>query len=273
MSGKRAVIFWAALLGMVVFAVNGAALAGGERETMFRDGQRLVDAYPEAGLSLKEAGDGLYVAGEAGSFLFSPWQGCPEALPDDPVDAPLCAMFAQSYPVGDGGRYPAPGFDPGRVRHEAFLKALYGKDAVDVEKGLESVAFLGETWKFSARHGAAGALRRVAARLETAVEKDPKLKAYILPGGGTYFWRKIKDSPRLSAHSFGICIDLNIEKGLYWLWHPSAGKVAKTRRDYPQAIVEAFEAEGFIWGGKWHSFDFMHFEYRPELVGGRGHSD
>ena len=28
----------------------------------------------------------------------------------------------------------------------------------------------------------------------------------------------------------------------------------------------AFEAEGFIWGGKWSEFDLMHFEYRPELI-------
>ena len=32
------------------------------------------------------------------------------------------------------------------------------------------------------------------------------------------------------------------------------------------AEVEAFEAEGFIWGGKWSEFDLMHFEYRPELI-------
>jgi hypothetical protein len=26
------------------------------------------------------------------------------------------------------------------------------------------------------------------------------------------------------------------------------------------------ERFGFIWGGKWHHFDGMHFEYRPELI-------
>jgi hypothetical protein len=26
-----------------------------------------------------------------------------------------------------------------------------------------------------------------------------------------------------------------------------------------------FEAERFIWGGKWYHYDTMHFEYRPEL--------
>ena len=30
--------------------------------------------------------------------------------------------------------------------------------------------------------------------------------------------------------------------------------------------VDAFEAEGFIWGGRWLHYDTMHFEYRPELL-------
>ncbi len=34
----------------------------------------------------------------------------------------------------------------------------------------------------------------------------------------------------------------------------------------PQAVVDAFEAEGFIWGGRWKHYDTMHFEYRPELL-------
>ena len=38
------------------------------------------------------------------------------------------------------------------------------------------------------------------------------------------------------------------------------------RNRIPQAIVDAFEAEGFIWGGRWFHYDTMHFEYRPELL-------
>jgi hypothetical protein len=31
-------------------------------------------------------------------------------------------------------------------------------------------------------------------------------------------------------------------------------------------IINAFEKEGFIWGGKWVIYDNMHFEYHPELI-------
>ena len=34
----------------------------------------------------------------------------------------------------------------------------------------------------------------------------------------------------------------------------------------PKAVIEAFESEGFIWGGNWTLWDNMHFEYRPELL-------
>jgi len=33
----------------------------------------------------------------------------------------------------------------------------------------------------------------------------------------------------------------------------------------PWPIILIFEKYGFIWGGKWHHYDTMHFEYRPEL--------
>ena len=34
----------------------------------------------------------------------------------------------------------------------------------------------------------------------------------------------------------------------------------------PYEIINIFEEEGFIWGGKWLIWDNMHFEYRPELI-------
>ena len=66
-----------------------------------------------------------------------------------------------------------------------------------------------------------------------------------------------------SAHSYGIAIDLNDALSDYWRWEKSGW-----RNRIPQAIVDAFEAEGFIWGGRWYHFDTMHFEYRPELLDG-----
>ena len=45
--------------------------------------------------------------------------------------------------------------------------------------------------------------------------------------------------------------------------------VCSYKNRMPLEIVEAFEHEGFIWGGQWAHYDTMHFEYRPELLPGR----
>ena len=42
--------------------------------------------------------------------------------------------------------------------------------------------------------------------------------------------------------------------------------VTAGRSNLGKALCRAFEDAGFIWGGKWHEFDLMHFEYRPELI-------
>jgi hypothetical protein len=58
----------------------------------------------------------------------------------------------------------------------------------------------------------------------------------------------------------------------YWLWNEPVGGRIPNRNKVPFEIVSIFEKHGFIWGGKWHHFDTMHFEYRPELflaAGGR----
>ena len=37
-------------------------------------------------------------------------------------------------------------------------------------------------------------------------------------------------------------------------------------RQQSAGYAHIFERHGFIWGGKWHHYDTMHFEYRPELL-------
>ena len=74
---------------------------------------------------------------------------------------------------------------------------------------------------------------------------------------------RTRATDRPSAHSYGIAIDLNDALSDYWRWEKNGWK-----NRIPQPIVDAFEAEGFIWGGRWFHFDTMHFEYRPELLDG-----
>jgi hypothetical protein len=108
-------------------------------------------------------------------------------------------------------------------------------------------------------------LGRVAARLEKELPEHPEWKAYLQDLGGTFNWRTVAGTSQLSAHSFGIAIDLNPAHGAYWRWSKFDPSDMSFRLRFPAGIVEAFEAEGFIWGGKWWAYDLMHFEYRPEF--------
>jgi hypothetical protein len=151
--------------------------------------------------------------------------------------------------------------EPGRIRLEQLLKATYGHSARTVELG--RLRFFGIRVPVARR--ALPAFERVAARLETAVAANPRLLKWLKPIGGTWQWRTIARSKSLSTHSWGIAIDLNPEHTEYWRWAIPARPI-KWKNRAPQEIVDAFEAEGFVWGGRWLHYDTMHFEYRPELL-------
>jgi hypothetical protein len=153
--------------------------------------------------------------------------------------------------------------DPGRTRLTALFFATYGKNLREVAERLAKVRFMGVRYPFHER--AKEALERVAQRLEEEAKANPKLMQFLTHIGGTWHWRRIARTKILSSHAFGIAIDLNVDKSHYWRWQRPK-KPLKWKNRFPQAIVDAFEAEGFIWGGRWIHYDTMHFEYRPELL-------
>ncbi|HQL37538.1 MAG TPA: M15 family metallopeptidase, partial [Bacillota bacterium] len=87
----------------------------------------------------------------------------------------------------------------------------------------------------------------------------------VYPCSGTYNYRAISGTNRLSPHSYGIAIDLARDRRDYWQW-ASREEGQKRLSSYPYEIVELFERNSFIWGGKWGHFDILHFEYRPEIL-------
>jgi peptidoglycan L-alanyl-D-glutamate endopeptidase CwlK len=108
-------------------------------------------------------------------------------------------------------------------------------------------------------------LEAVSAELD---QLPPEEKKYVLKTGGTFNWRPIAGSEQLSAHAFGIAIDIDPDYSDYWRWNATGGheKLIPYKNRIPHRIVEIFERHGFIWGGKWYHYDTMHFEYRPELL-------
>ena len=120
-------------------------------------------------------------------------------------------------------------------------------------------------------------LGRVSATLDALRAIDPEIAAFLtgLSEINGYNFRNVEGTRSRSLHSYGLAIDL-IPKSYgganaYWLWAmsktPDWWTIPYERRWMPPpAVIEAFEREGFIWGGKWIFFDTMHFEYRPEVL-------
>jgi hypothetical protein len=182
--------------------------------------------------------------------------------------ADLEDQFAIAYLPGTAFVAPPIDADPGRGRHEPFFRKMYGADRAAVEKNLVAVP-----WPFGPAGRALQVTRvnRVHERLAAVIRElqalPEEIRAMLAEPVGGYFWRPIAGTSRLSLHSFGIAVDLGGRFADYWLWDAkkNAGRFAWRNR-IPLEIVEIFERHGFIWGGKWHHYDTMHFEYRPELL-------
>jgi len=133
---------------------------------------------------------------------------------------------------------------------------------------LERVAYTGSgvQARFSAN-----ARYCVAHQLQSALSEIANegvdMDRYFATVGGSFNWRVISGTQRLSAHSYGIAVDFNTNLGGYWKWSgEQEGAVGVYNNQYPEILVRHMERFGFIWGGKWHHYDGMHFEYRPELI-------
>ncbi len=188
--------------------------------------------------------------------------GKTKSLEEKLSNADIEDHFAQSYPAFAPIREPELNFDAGRFRNDAFLKKLYGSTQKEIEKNLTMVTWLpkhgGKKLKFNKNENAAAQLQKVSNELDNLPEHFMK---YLLNVDGTYTYRKIAKTDRLSAHSYGIAIDLDTAYSQYWQWD----KKYHFNNQIPKEIVEIFEKHGFVWGGRWYHYDTMHFEYRPEM--------
>ena len=158
---------------------------------------------------------------------------------------------------------------------DAFRQALYqAPDKTTMDKLIQEIPFM--EFRIKIHPMIIWPLKRIERRLLRARRQDPELDHFFLNlrNISTYTWRNIQYFEKLSNHSFGTALDLIPGswdgKAVYWNWERNYRQdwynIPYSRRwTPPQAVIDAFESEGFIWGGKWLYFDAMHFEYRLEL--------
>lgn len=173
-----------------------------------------------------------------------------------------------------------PQTDPGRTRYEPFFRKMYGNSLHDAQNNLVSIAWMPNTFgektftlKVTKINNIHEKIKQISDNLEELVSRHPEYIEFLNNPGGTFCWRNIANTNRLSAHSFGMTIDINASLSHYWQWDlKNEGRPINEqaelvyRNTIPWEIIEIFEKHGFIWGGKWYHYDTMHFEYRPELI-------
>jgi len=207
------------------------------------------------------------------TYPFDP-QATYQHFEDELNKADLYSQIRQHYALGRLNSAPARQSDSGRLRHQPLFLDMYGHSASKVAANLVSIFWTPCRCElqFSKINGAAYALEAVGQAIEQA-----GLSRYVSQPIGTFNWRNIAGTQRLSMHAFGIAIDFQLpgSLGRYWKWDLALHQHKHEKDWYPSEIlqdealnriVSIFESHGFIWGGKWWHYDSIHFEYRPELA-------
>jgi hypothetical protein len=256
-----------------VFLVVAAALLStsgaveSRAETAAQALDALVAAYPDALASH----DGERIVWRDGTTMAATDGNAEKSFKELLSNASIIDQFRLPYPRERLASPPKPNDDPGRFRNEAFFMKMYGDCRKgEVQARMASIAWLPKSWgkrvQVTTVNGVAERLIEVSEEIE-ALPAEIRKAAY--PIAGVLACRPVADTGKMSMHGYGAAIDLNLAVSDYWLWQKKTDPIPYRNR-MPQEIVEIFERHGFIWGGKWHHYDTMHFEYRPELLGMSG---
>jgi hypothetical protein len=247
-----------AIVGSFAFAQSKTTAAANNNMALM---QKLVAAYPDF---LVKAEKNAIVWKDGSTIVFEDGK-TPANYTMRLETADLADQMHNVYKKGDY-HTPLQYDEPGRVRAEPFFKKMYGNTAAEVKKNLTTMDWFGTKLQVTTLNGVD---KKLAAVRDELMQKT-EMKKYLTTPGGTFAWRIIAKTKRLSLHSFGIAIDINTKYSDYWQWVGKTlteeSKDITYKNRIPHEIVAVFEKYGFIWGGKWHHYDTMHFEYRPELL-------
>jgi hypothetical protein len=187
-----------------------------------------------------------------------PWK---EPGPEDSTRIRLAAQRRKEHPPKRSQHF-----------HDALWQASTRDEAYDRVK---SMRFLNHNLLI--HYSIMEELSLVEARILQDAKTDAQVREWIRGIGSLSAWnyRTIADTQSRSFHAYGAAVDVQptSQRGLetYWLWTSERisqwWNVPYSRRIHPpNKVIKAFEAYGFIWGGKWNFYDTMHFEYRPEIL-------
>jgi D-alanyl-D-alanine carboxypeptidase len=228
----------------------------GFSQTIPENVKKLMDIYPQ----IIDFIDNKLIFKDGSSLIYDDNK---KKNTEDLIDNPdIEDQFFYNYKLGNIN-------DAGRIRNEAFFKKIYGNSKAEVEEKLVEITWCPKLVNQKIKVTSVNGIDKIIKKLSNELDKHPEYKTYLTNIAGTFNWRKIAGTNRLSMHSFGMTIDINTKYSNYWQWDCKCKNEA-TKLTYknkiPEKLVAIFEKYGFIWGGNWYHYDTMHFEYRPELL-------
>lgn len=253
------------LLSVILVTISSEALAKDYKTTMKQDLLIMMMSYPEyiTGVKVKEDGFVYIVTASGKAILYDDMKTKSSEAKNSNGD--IQDMLEVIYPLNSIDKLLEVNTDPGRTRIYSLLNEVYGDSEQKVNSNLIGVRAPYNNCLFNKNNGASTNLSLVMEDLKSLSKNNGKISTLINPINGTFNYRTISGTGRLSPHAYGIAIDLKSNPSDYWKWSKrEAGE--KRMIWYPKELVEVFEKNNFIWGGKWGHFDILHFEYRPEII-------
>jgi hypothetical protein len=247
----------------------------------------LADAYPDR-IGKAELRDGDWAVPVMGEwFYYAQGRLLPEGLKDKALEYDPQPFYSY-VPELPPWREPEPSETewlrnfaqrrrenpPKRSQH--FYDALWqARSREEAYERVKTIRFFNHT--VLVHYAIMEELAMVETRLRREAQRDSRIREWInsIETLSGWNWRSIADTQTRSFHAYGTAVDiLSASSGrleTYWLWtsrnNPQWWAVPYAKRLHPpDNVIKAFEAYGFIWGGKWLFYDTMHFEYRPEIL-------
>lgn len=233
--------------------------------TMKQDLLCLMIAYPEFITNIERGDNGkVFIIMKSGKRILYDDKNIKSF--DQKLSNPdLQDMMQQAYPLTSINSLMDINFDPGRCRVYSLLNEVYGSSKHQVELNLKNVNTGSGRSQFNGNNNASTSLNNVMKELIPLSQNRKDIASCLYPCNGTFNYRIIAGTGRLSPHGFGIAIDLARDNRDFWKW-ASREQGEKRLISYSKEMVEVFEKNNFVWGGKWGHFDILHFEYRPEII-------
>ncbi|WP_026884103.1 M15 family metallopeptidase [Clostridium akagii] len=234
-------------------------------ETMKQDILCLMMAYPENITAvINETGGNVYIVMSSGKKIL--YDDKMKKNPEQKFqNTDLQDMMEEIYPLETTRKLMEKDKNPGRNRVYEILDEVYGRGRNAIEHNLKNTNLVYRKLQFNGNNKASASLQETFKEITAMVGKSGNIYSSVFPLNGTYNYRLISGTNKFSPHAYGIAIDLNRDRRDYWKW--ASREEGQKRLDvYPKEVVDIFQKNNFVWGGKWGHFDTLHFEYRPEII-------